>query len=79
MKYTIETTNTGCIETIELHDGSKYVKRSTKTTIGCQCEDQEFAYQMEADGICDEITEKVYDMFDGFLACEFMSIAELDT
>lgn len=34
---------------------------------------------MEADGICDEITEKVYDMFDGFLACEFMSIAELDT
>lgn len=31
MKYVIETTNDGCIETIELHDGTKFVKRHTKT------------------------------------------------
>ena len=30
MKFTIETTNDGCIETLELHDGSKYTKRHIK-------------------------------------------------
>lgn len=78
MKYMIETTNKGCVETLELHDGSKYIKRHTKTSYGSQCEDDDFADQMNADGICEEILEKVYDVFDGFLPGEFMDIAELD-
>ena len=78
MKYVIETTNDGCIETIELHDGTKFVKRHTKTGYGAKSEDEEFADQMEKNGICDEMVNKVYDTFDGFIASDFMDIAELD-
>lgn len=78
MKYTIETTEHGCVEALELHDGSKYTKRHTKTSFGSQCENEGFAEQMEADGICEEILERVSDVFDGFLPSEFMDIAELD-
>ena len=78
MKYTIETTETGCLETIELHDGSKYTKRSERTKYGARSIDDELSDQMEADGICGEIVEKVYDLFDGFGALDFMKIAEMD-
>ena len=78
MKFTIETTNDGCMETLELHDGSKYTKRHIKTSFGSQCEDLAFADQMVLDGICEEIVDKVYDVFDGFLPSEFMDIAELE-
>ncbi|WP_313258196.1 hypothetical protein [Lacrimispora sp.] len=74
----IETIKNGCVETLELHDGSEYKKRHIKTTYGSQCENKEFAKQMEADGIFEEIIEKVYDVYDGFLPSEFMDIAELD-
>lgn len=33
---------------------------------------------MEKNGICDEMVNKVYDTFDGFIASDFMDIAELD-
>ena len=33
---------------------------------------------MEADGICEEILDKVFDVLDGFLPSEFMDMAELD-
>lgn len=78
MKYTIESTETGCVETIELNDGSKYTKKHTRMSYGSRCEDSEFAEQMDNDGICDEIIDKVYDTFDGFLASSFMDIAELE-
>lgn len=77
MKYTIETTKDGCVEVLELHDGSKYMKKHIKTPYGSKCEDEDFSDQMDADGICEEILERV-DVFDGFLASEFMAIAELD-
>ena len=41
MKYTIETTEDGCVEVLELHDGSKYTKRHVKTAYGSQCENKE--------------------------------------
>lgn len=78
MKYTIETTEDGCVEVLELHDGSKYTKRHVKTAYGSQCENKEFAEQMEADGICEEILDKVFDVLDGLLPSEFMDMAELD-
>ena len=78
MKYTIETTKGGCVETIELHDGSKYIKRHTKTSYGSCCDDKEYADQMEKDGICEEILDKVYDTFDSFIPNDFMEISELD-
>lgn len=78
MKYTIETTENGCIETITLSNRSQYSKRHTRTECGSRCKDDEFHEQMERDGICDEILDKVNDLFDGFFASDFMDIAELD-
>lgn len=77
MKYTIETTKDGCVEVLEFHDGSKYMKKHIKTSYGSKCVDEDFSDQMDADGICEEILERV-DVFDSFLASEFMAIAELD-
>jgi len=78
MKYMIETTESGCVEIITLGDGSKYTKRHTKTDYGSKQEDDEFWEQMERDGVCEEILDKVCDLFDGFFASHFMDIAELD-
>lgn len=78
MKYAIETTETGCVETITFNDGSTFTKRHTRTDFGSKAEDDEFCEQMERDGICEEILDQVYDLFDGFFASNFMSIAELD-
>lgn len=78
MKYVIETTETGCVETITFNDGSTFSKRHTKTDLGSREEDDEFCEQMEKYGICEEILDKVYDLFDGFFASEFMEIAELE-
>lgn len=78
MKYVIETTETGCVETITFNDGSAFSKRHIKTDFGSQEEDDEFCEQMKRDGICEEILDKVYDLFDGFIASDFMSLAELD-
>lgn len=78
MKYMLETTEDGCIEILELHDGSKYIKNHIKKPYGSQCQNKDLWEQMEEDGICEEITEKVWDCLDGFLPMNFMDIAELD-
>jgi hypothetical protein len=44
MKYTIETTETGCIETLELNNGKKYVKRKTGTQYSLKDEDDDFFF-----------------------------------
>lgn len=77
MKYTIETTKNGCVETITLDNGIKYSKNHIKTGYGSIKEDNTFSEQMERDGICEGILERVYDLFDGFIASEFMNIADL--
>lgn len=78
MKYTIETTENGCVETLEFTDGSKFVKRSERTENGCKGLDRDFATQLELDGFCEEIVEKVNELFDGFMSLEFLGLAELD-
>lgn len=78
LKYTIETTENGCIETLEFSDGSKFTKRSTRTEHGCQSEDDGFAEQLERDGFCEEIIDKVWDSFDEFGSLNFLEIAEFE-
>lgn len=78
MKYTIESTETGCVETIELKDGKTYTRKHTKMIWGSECKDGDFADMMAQDGVCDEMLDKVYDTFDSFLASNFMDIAELE-
>lgn len=75
MKYTIETTEKGCLT---LNNGNQYSKRHTKIDCGSIEEDDEFYEQMRIDGICVEVLDKVYDLFDGFIASDFMSVAKLD-
>ena len=41
MKYTVETTETGCVETLELDNGKKYTKRSTRTSTGVKHDDDD--------------------------------------
>lgn len=78
MKYTIESTETGCIETLEFRNGSKFTKRSEKTAYGCQALEPEFSYQLESSGFDEEIIERVDELFDGCLSLDFMKLARLE-
>lgn len=78
MKYSIEITDYGCIETIELANGEKYQKRTQKTKKGYESAfDESFSWQIRKAGICEEIIEKVYEMYDRFAFLDFMELAEL--
>lgn len=77
MKYVIESTENGCIETLEFADGSKFTKRSERTSYGCKSLDKDFTSQLEDYGFCAEIVEKVTDMFDGFGSLDFLGLTEL--
>lgn len=72
MKYSVETTENGYVETLELN-GVEYHKRWTRTTTGESCEDAEFWEQLEADGIDNEdILDMVRDEIDNdFFASDF--------
>ena len=64
MKYTVETTETGFIETLEV-GGRVRVKHWTGDGGHVECNDKEFADQLEALGIADEeILNRVYDTLD---------------
>ena len=78
MKYTIESTETGCVETIEMKNGKTYTRTHERMPWGSQCKDKDFSEQMEQDGVCDEMLNNVYDTFDSFLASNFMDIARLE-
>ena len=78
MKYSIETTDYGCIETLEFSNGEKFVHKSERTKFGCKGLDKSLGDQLEEAGFCEEIIEKVDDEFDGFNALNFMQLSELD-
>ena len=65
MKYRVETTEKGYVETLEV-DGKEYKK--TWIYNGCghySCQDYEFYEQMENDGVtCEDVLDKVYNCFD---------------
>mgnify|MGYP005895735939 CR=1 FL=1 len=76
MKYSIKITDYGCIETIKIN-GKKYKKRSKKTKFGCMSLDDNFRDQMAKDGIDKEITDFIYDLYDGYPGLNFMELAEV--
>ncbi len=78
MKYVIETTENGCIETLEFQNGMKFEKKTNRTDFGCETFDENFAEQLEKQGFDEEIIEKVYDAYDGFGASHFLDIAKLE-
>lgn len=77
MKYSIETTDYGCIETLEISNSEKYQKRTQRIKGGCRSLDDDFSDQMEKAGIDEEIIEKAYEVYDDFGALDFMELAEL--
>lgn len=78
MKYTIEATGNRCVETLELRSGKKYTKKHLRTSTGSRCEGEEFAEQLEADGVDLEIINGASDLFDGAMSLDFMDMARYD-
>lgn len=78
MKYMIETTENGCLETITFSDGRQYSKRYEKMEYDSRADHRKFCEQMKRDGIRREILDKLDDLCDGFIANDIMRIAELD-
>lgn len=67
MRYTVETTENGVIETLEI-DGETYKKEWVRG-VGClSCQQKDFARQMECSGYSGDLLEKVDETFDGFIA-----------
>ena len=77
MKYCIETTDNGCIETLEISDKEKFHRESIKIKGGCKALGKSFADQLEEAGYCDEIVEKVDEIYDEFGDLDFLQLAEL--
>jgi phenolic acid decarboxylase len=68
MKYTIETTENGVNETLELN-GTIYKKEWLRRENGLlECSQKDFRAYMEEDGYSGELIAKVDGIFDGFLA-----------
>lgn len=78
MKYTIESTEEGCIEILEFKDGNKFKSKMVRTCFGYETTGPCLASQLEDAGICEEIVEKVEDLFNGIRASDFIELAELE-
>lgn len=77
MKYSIETTDYGCVENLEIN-GKTYIRRNERTDTGCRALDDEFSEQLENDGFNDEIIEGIYDLFDNFISLDFIQLSEVE-
>lgn len=78
MKYCIETTDKGCVETLEIGK-EKFQRESIKIKGGCRALGKSLAKQLEEAGYCEEIVEKVDEIYDGFEDLDFLGLAELIT
>lgn len=78
MKYSIETTDKGCVETLEIGE-EKFQRESIKIKGGCRALGKSLAKQLEEAGYCEEIVEKVDEIYDGFEDLDFLELAELIT
>ena len=76
MKYSVEITNNGYVETLEIN-GKEY-KKHWVTDSGCaKCKDDDFCDQMEADGYDKEVLDSVYDDIDcTFFASDVSAVYE---
>lgn len=77
MKYAIEITDDGCVETLEFPSGEKFTKRSKRTNFGCQSIDDDFSEQMERGGYSEDVLDAVYNLFDGFNSLDFLELDDL--
>ena len=79
MKYTVETTENGCKETLEFEDGTKLIAETERTCFGCEGTTPSLASQAEEQGFSDEIVEKIDELCSGINAYDFLELAELES
>lgn len=77
MKYTIETSDGICTESLEFPNGDEFVKRSERTAYGSCDIDDSFSEQLERAGYSDEIINEIGELFDGALSLDFLQLDEL--
>lgn len=80
MRYTIETTEKGCKETLLIQDTIlgeiELVREHERTNTGCRCVDNEFHESLEKYGYSEEVLNSIYNCFDSFFAMDFIRLAE---
>lgn len=76
MKYSIETTEKGCIERLEIA-GKKLELETIRTDFGSRRLGKCFTDQLEEMGFDDETVEKVDDTFNSFMTLHFIQLQEM--
>ena len=76
MKYTIETTDTGCIETLETNNGTFSTEWKEIGFGQFQSQGETLVDQMEAAGFDDAALDVAYVFHDGSYVFDFMRLAK---
>lgn len=76
MKYTIETTDTGCIETLETNNGTFSTEWKEIGFGRCQSQGETLVDQMEAAGFDDDALDVVDELYDGNYELDFIRLAK---
>lgn len=77
MKYTIETTDTGYIETLETNNGTFSAEWKEMGFSQYPSQGETLVDQMEDVGFDDATLDAAYDLFDGNYELDFMLLAKL--
>ncbi len=76
MKYTIETTDTGCIETLETNNGTFSTEWKEIGFGQWQSQGETLVDQMEAAGFDDSALDVVDELYDGNYELDFIQLAK---
>lgn len=76
MKYTIETTDTGCIETLETNNGTFSTEWKEIGFGQWQSQGETLVDQMEAAGFDDSALDVVDELYDGNYELNFIQLAK---
>ena len=77
MKYTIETTDTGYIETLETNNGTFSAEWKEMGFSQYPSQGKTLVDQMKAAGFDDATLDVAYDLFDGNYELDFMRLAKV--
>lgn len=76
MKYMIETTEDGCVQTLEFDNGEIYTSNVKRTIFGYEITPN-FSSQLAEKDYCEEVVEVVDDLLDGTRFLEFIKLANM--
>ena len=76
MKYMIETTEDGCVQTLEFDNGEIYTSKAKRTVFGYEITPN-FSSQLAEKDYCEEVVEAVDDLLDGTRFLEFIELANM--